>query len=221
LSYFYPRMLPGGYIIVHDYASLAWSGAEKAVDEFFADKPEAIIPLTDGGGSVVIRKSRGESGRDNWLMRRRCAFFSSEWSNASQGGLADILTSGWSGVEPWGVWGVGPSHIIDLYMDTAPQQDVQIGMEVAAALLGSRTMQDIDVFAGGRLLTTWNFSGENNRAERTLTVPATAVISGDWKFPVIRLEFRPRSVATIAELDPAMRDDRAVGIALFKLRRLR
>ena len=64
LKYFYPRLLPGGYMIVHDYASLAWDGAERAVDEFFADKPEAAMPLTDGGGSVVIRKARapGEGG---------------------------------------------------------------------------------------------------------------------------------------------------------------
>jgi len=41
LEYFYPKMIPGGIIISHDYSLLA--GVEKAFDEFFDDKPEAII----------------------------------------------------------------------------------------------------------------------------------------------------------------------------------
>jgi hypothetical protein len=56
LEYFYPRMTPGGFIVVHDYSSLHWDGAEKAVDEFFRDRPEYVIPLPDSAGSVVIRK---------------------------------------------------------------------------------------------------------------------------------------------------------------------
>ena len=41
LEYFYPRMIPGGVMISHDYGLLA--GVEKAFCEFFADKPEEII----------------------------------------------------------------------------------------------------------------------------------------------------------------------------------
>ena len=41
LEYFYPRMIPGGIILSHDYDILA--GVNKAFSEFFADKPEAII----------------------------------------------------------------------------------------------------------------------------------------------------------------------------------
>jgi O-methyltransferase len=58
LEYFYPRMSPGGFILMHDYSSLCWDGAEKAVDEFFADKPEAIMPLPDLAGTAVMRKNR-------------------------------------------------------------------------------------------------------------------------------------------------------------------
>ncbi|HUC17010.1 MAG TPA: glycoside hydrolase family 99-like domain-containing protein [Acetobacteraceae bacterium] len=58
LEYFYPRMMPGGFIVVHDYSSLHWEGAEKAVDAFLADKPEALVPLSDLCGSAVIRKSK-------------------------------------------------------------------------------------------------------------------------------------------------------------------
>ncbi|MDE1141890.1 MAG: macrocin O-methyltransferase [Paraburkholderia tropica] len=58
LEYFYPRMAPGGFILMHDYGSLAWDGAEKAVDEFFADKPEGVMPLPDLCSTVVMRKNK-------------------------------------------------------------------------------------------------------------------------------------------------------------------
>jgi O-methyltransferase len=58
LRYFYPRMQPGGFIVMHDYNSLYWDGAEKSIDDFFSDKPESIIPLPDLCGSVVIRKTK-------------------------------------------------------------------------------------------------------------------------------------------------------------------
>lgn len=43
LEYFYPRMVPGGVILSHDYSLLA--GVEQAFQEFFADKPEGILDL--------------------------------------------------------------------------------------------------------------------------------------------------------------------------------
>jgi hypothetical protein len=56
LEYFYPRLVPGGFLILHDYSSLYWDGAEKAIDEFLADKPERVIPVPDKSGTVVVRK---------------------------------------------------------------------------------------------------------------------------------------------------------------------
>jgi hypothetical protein len=56
LEYFYPRLVPGGFLVLHDYSSLDWDGAEKAVDEFLADKPERVIPIPDKSGTAVIRK---------------------------------------------------------------------------------------------------------------------------------------------------------------------
>jgi hypothetical protein len=43
LRYFYPRMIPGGVMLSHDYGLLA--GVEAAFTEFFADKPEDVIEL--------------------------------------------------------------------------------------------------------------------------------------------------------------------------------
>jgi hypothetical protein len=51
LEYFYPRMIPGGIMISHDYGILA--GVEQAFREFFADKPEQIIDLPSTQCMVV------------------------------------------------------------------------------------------------------------------------------------------------------------------------
>lgn len=56
LQYFYPRITPGGFLVVHDYSSLNWDGAERAVDEFLADKQERLVPIPDKSGTAVIRK---------------------------------------------------------------------------------------------------------------------------------------------------------------------
>jgi Macrocin-O-methyltransferase (TylF) len=219
LDYFYDRMLPGGYLIVHDYASLAWEGAEQAVDEFFADKPEAAIPLTDGCGSVVVRKARPPGRESNWLMQQRCALFSGKWISAGNRALRRILVDGWSGDEEWGIWGVGPSHRLNLYLDKAPAGPVRVDFNVAAALVGSRISQTVDVFAGEQRLATWDFKEQQNRGERSVLVPADAVLPGSSGYVVIALEFRPRSVVPVNQLAPDRNDDRALGIALFAVRR--
>lgn len=43
LEYFYPKMIPGGVILSHDYSILA--GVRKAFSEFLDDKPEMLIEL--------------------------------------------------------------------------------------------------------------------------------------------------------------------------------
>ena len=43
LQYFYPRLLPGGILLSHDYSIL--EGVERAFTEFLADKPERLIEL--------------------------------------------------------------------------------------------------------------------------------------------------------------------------------
>ncbi len=55
LEFFYPLVVPSGYIVVHDYN--AWHGARKATDEFLGDKPETAVPMPDKSGSAVIVKS--------------------------------------------------------------------------------------------------------------------------------------------------------------------
>jgi O-methyltransferase len=43
LEFFYPRMIPGGIMLSHDYSILA--GVRQAFTEFLTDKPEPVIEL--------------------------------------------------------------------------------------------------------------------------------------------------------------------------------
>ncbi|HVP97638.1 TylF/MycF/NovP-related O-methyltransferase [Methanoregula sp.] len=52
LEFFYPRMNPGGMIVSHDY--LTAPGVRKAVDEYFADKPEPVVE-TSASQCIVIK----------------------------------------------------------------------------------------------------------------------------------------------------------------------
>ncbi len=56
LKYFYPKLSPGGVIIVHDY-NHTWDGIRQAVDEFILTIPESLIEITDWQGSVMIVKN--------------------------------------------------------------------------------------------------------------------------------------------------------------------
>jgi hypothetical protein len=217
LQYFYPRLLPGGYLIVHDYASLAWQGAEQAVDEFFSDKPEAIVPLTDGGGSMVIRKARSGGPDSSWLLQRRRRLVSSEWTNAGDGGLSGLLGSGWSGPEPWGIWGIGPAHSMQLYFNNRPRSDIVVEFRTAAALGEMRVTQQINVLAGGRTIAIWQFTKDANHGERSLIIPADFVIDGP-DGPTVEVEFHPVSVGPANAINPGSKDDRALGMALIGMR---
>jgi O-methyltransferase len=56
LEYFYPRMVPGGVIVIDEYAIPRWPGARTAADEF-CQKNHLVSPvsLTTGNG-VLIKK---------------------------------------------------------------------------------------------------------------------------------------------------------------------
>jgi tetratricopeptide (TPR) repeat protein len=58
LEFFYPRVSPGGLLVVHDYSSGWGKDVKPAVDKFMADKPETPILLPDKSGSVMIARSR-------------------------------------------------------------------------------------------------------------------------------------------------------------------
>jgi hypothetical protein len=53
LEFFYERTVPRGMIVCDDYGSVYCPGARKAMDDFFADKPEPIIHLPTGQAIVT------------------------------------------------------------------------------------------------------------------------------------------------------------------------
>lgn len=57
LKYFYPRLVDGGYIFVHDYNHLYLDGVKKAVDRYEKDfQKMAKVPISDTSGTLVITK---------------------------------------------------------------------------------------------------------------------------------------------------------------------
>jgi len=58
LRFFWPRLVDGGFLIMHDYSSLYWDGVETAVDEFFQNKSECVVPVPDMAGTAIVRKNK-------------------------------------------------------------------------------------------------------------------------------------------------------------------
>ena len=60
LEFFYPRLAPGAYLVVHDYnnAESDWA-CKRALDAFLEDKPERLVELGDVWGSALIRRASG------------------------------------------------------------------------------------------------------------------------------------------------------------------
>lgn len=56
LKFFYPLLQPGGYIFVHDYNNIQYTGSKKAVEEFCAEQKIGFVPIADTGGTAIITK---------------------------------------------------------------------------------------------------------------------------------------------------------------------
>jgi len=217
LEYFYPRMVPGGFLIVHDYSSLWYNGPAKAVDEFFASKAEAPSPLPDSAGSVVVRKARRTGAAYNWLLRKRAALLRSEWAPAGKGALSELLGPGWGGPEAWGVWGVGEAHELRLAFPRQATGDMELDCDVHVLLAESRTTQHIEVTARGEMLALWAFTEESNRGVRTVRIPAAQLSGTEEGYKQLSLLLKPREIGTARRL-ANVNDDRPLSVALHRIR---
>ncbi|HXB45024.1 MAG TPA: TylF/MycF/NovP-related O-methyltransferase [Puia sp.] len=56
LQFFYPKIVPGGYIFIHDFNNDNYKGARKAVEQFCAEHKINYMPIPDFGGSAVMIK---------------------------------------------------------------------------------------------------------------------------------------------------------------------
>lgn len=191
LEYFYPRMVPGGFIVIHDYSSLGWNGAEKAVDNFFADKEESVTPLFDSAGSAIVRRAKPPGNAHNWQLLQTQRLLARGWVEAGRNALAFMLGAGWSGPEPWGVWGVGSRHEIRIQLPAAADTNLRIDADVHAHLPGSNAQQEIKISVRDRVLAHWTFTAENNRGVRSIVIPA-AVGAGNGGPAAVELQFELR-----------------------------
>jgi O-methyltransferase len=56
-SFFYPRMVRGGYFFIHDFNSIESDhGIARAAHKFLVDKPELLVEIPDFHGSALFRK---------------------------------------------------------------------------------------------------------------------------------------------------------------------
>ncbi len=56
LEFFYPRLIPGGIIVLDDYGFLGFPGAKKATDEYLIDKSDFFLPLPSGSAFIIKKQ---------------------------------------------------------------------------------------------------------------------------------------------------------------------
>jgi len=56
LNYFYPRLVEGGFIIVHDFNNMRYNGVREALIKFVEENKIAFFPLSDNFGSAVLMR---------------------------------------------------------------------------------------------------------------------------------------------------------------------
>jgi O-methyltransferase len=57
LEYFCPRLVPGGYIFVHDFNQPEYRGSRKAVVEYCGRDPGmTCVPIGDWGGTAILKR---------------------------------------------------------------------------------------------------------------------------------------------------------------------
>lgn len=56
LTFFYPKLVKGGYIFVHDFNNKRYKGARKSVMDYCEENGIAYFPLSDAAGTAIIMK---------------------------------------------------------------------------------------------------------------------------------------------------------------------
>jgi len=144
------------------------------------------------------------------------AILGQTWRRPIEPSFAALFGEGWSRPESWGgVWGVGPVHALRMFYPAAPAGHATIEADVAAAMPGARERQQVDVYAGGEHLASWEFTRAQNRDVRRLQIPGSLIAANQ---PLLTLEFRPRLVEAPSDVDPGHKDDRLLGMAIHRLR---
>lgn len=56
LRFFYPKLVKGGYIFIHDFNNDLYKGSRKAVEQFCEENEINFLPIPDSGGSAIVMK---------------------------------------------------------------------------------------------------------------------------------------------------------------------
>ena len=56
LTFFYPSLVKGGYIFIHDFNNDNYPGTRKAVEKFCEEKNISFVPIPDLAGSAILIK---------------------------------------------------------------------------------------------------------------------------------------------------------------------
>lgn len=56
IEFFYPRLTPGGYVMVHDFNSPAYPGTHEAIFEYIKKEHISYVPIPDNCGSIILSK---------------------------------------------------------------------------------------------------------------------------------------------------------------------
>ena len=213
LAFFYPRMAPGGFMLIHDYSSLAWEGAERAADLFFADKPECLVPMPDNCGTAVVRRARPVTG-ETWQDRQAAAIFGPDWVGAGTRALDSLFVEGgWSGAEEWGRWGIGAAHTLSFRPPAGTRGDLVLELDVAAVIGGTQTAQSVEVWVGETQAGRFVFTAAENRGIRRVPIPAAALAARR-----VAVTFRPQTCLSPRALGAHDSDDRPLGMAVHRVR---
>src|SRR6185437_8286307 len=125
---------------------------------------------------------------------RRLAVFLNGLSASNGGGLSagetvdlarasrlpKYFLSGWSGLEPTGVWSEGSHAVIAAPLEHA-SGPVTLTFSGEAFLPNPRWVQHVNVSVGGRRLATWTFDARSGGGPRSVTIPAALIHDGRVK----------------------------------------
>ena len=68
LKCFYPKLVPGGVMLLHDYYSF-FDGVRRAADEYFASMGVEVVPFADKAGTgIVIKPKSDRATKRHWSV---------------------------------------------------------------------------------------------------------------------------------------------------------
>jgi len=56
LCFFYPKLVHGGYIFIHDFNNTNYKGVNQAVKRFCKEEHISFVPIPDSGGTAIITR---------------------------------------------------------------------------------------------------------------------------------------------------------------------